>query len=150
MSEDIEVVLREIKPAKLNQLVIAESKRIVHYYMLDPGVQLEDALIPDFWSNAASKLHRRDLIELEPIDSSWWAQLLVTEVGPEFAKTVLLHKIDLPVHELTTDDLPLGTSVFFLGNKRLWAAMRGPQILRHSFTSKGAAVGWLIETMRSA
>lgn len=140
--------MRELKPVDLHHLVVAESKRITHHLVLEPGVQLDDLLIPDMWSLAAPKLHRRDLIEVEPIDGAWWALLLVVEVGPEYAKTAMLLKVDLPARPLTIDDLPIGHSVFFLGSKRLWAALRGEQILRHGFPTKGDAVDWLITALR--
>lgn len=141
--------MREVTPIDLHHLVVAESKRVTHHLTLAPGVRLDDLLIPDTWSLAAPKLHRRDLIEVEPTDSAWWALLLVTEVGPEFAKTVVLHKVELPTQPLTVDDLPLGTSVHFMGPRRLWAGLRGEQILRHGFGTKTDAVNWLITTLRS-
>lgn len=146
---EIEVApVRELVAIDAKSLVVAESRRVTHHVTLAPGARLDDTLIPDFWSLAAPKLHRLDLVEITPGDASYWALLLVTEVGPEFAKTALLLKVDLPAHPLTVDDLPLGHSVFYLGSKRLWAALRGDQILRHGFTDKGSAVAWLIETTR--
>lgn len=140
--------VRELKPVPFNGVVVAESRRNIFSVILPPGAQLDDTLVPDFWSLAAPKLHRLDLIEITPADAAWWAQIIVLEVGPEFAKTALLFKVDLPVHPLGVDDLPLGHSVFYLGSKRLWAALRGDQILRHGFTDKGSAVAWLIQTTR--
>lgn len=140
--------VRELVAIKANHVVNADSKRITHHITLEPAVQLEDLSSADTWALAAPRLHRRDLIEVEPSDGSFWALLLVTEVGPEFAKTVVLHKIDLPARPLGVDDLPLGHSVFFLGSKRLWAALRGEQILRHGFSDKGSAVAWLVQTTR--
>lgn len=148
---DIEATpaLREIKPVPLNDLVVAESRRVQHFHVLAPGARLEDLLVPDIWSLAAPKLHRNDLIEVVPVDGSWWAMLLVLKTGPEYAEVAILHRIDLPAAPLTVDDLPLGHSVFFLGPRRLWAALRGEQILRHGFSTKDAAIAWIIEALRS-
>lgn len=144
-----EAPIRMIKPLKANDLTIAESKRITHHVTLPCGIALEDLTIPDFWSEAAPKLHRRDLIEVEPEDGAWWALLLVREVGVEHAKLAVLQKIDFPSSQASVDDLPLGHTVQFLGPKRRWAAMRNTQILRPGFTTKGEAVSWLNETLRA-
>lgn len=140
---------RELKSIQAHQVVIAESRRITHHIALDAGTPLTDLLVPDFWTLSASKLHRRDLIEVEPMDGSWWALLLVISTGPEFAELAILQKIDLPAKPRTADDLPLGHSVFFLGSTRLWAALRGEQILKCYFSTKDAAIEWLIESTRS-
>lgn len=140
--------VRSIKPLGVNDLKVAESRRVVFSVILDAGTELNDAMLPDYWSNAAPKLHPRALIEVEPLDGSWLALLRVTEVGPEHAKVALVWRTDFPAPAPTTDELPRGHDVAFLGPKRLWAAMRGVQILRHGFTSKSEAVAWLVETAR--
>lgn len=139
--------VRELKPLAPNDLVVAESRRVIHHVVLQPGTTLEDLLIPDFWSQAAPKLHRRDLIEVEPSDGGFWALLLVRECGVEHAVVALLHKIDLPSLQRSVDDLPIGHSVQFLGPKRKWSAMRNNTILRPGFNTKTEAAAWLRETL---
>lgn len=141
--------LRELKPVSANDLTVAEFKRVVYQYTLRPGQSLDDLLVADSWSTAAQKLHRRDLIEVEAVDGSLWALLLVTEAGPEYAKLAVLHRVDLPTRPLGVDDLPLGWSAHFLGSRRLWCVMHDGQIIKHSFTDKTAAITWCIESLRS-
>lgn len=146
--DQAEASLREIRPLKVNDLVIAESRRVVHHLTLQPGTALEDTLIPDFWSEAAPKLHRRDLIEIEPENGDWWAMLLVREVGAAHAKLAVLHKIEFQsLNPSSADNLPIGHSVQFLGSKRRWSAMRGTQILKPGFNARGEAIAWLNETL---
>lgn len=139
--------IRELKPVSPIDLVPAESRRLVHCLTLQPGMMLEDLLLPDSWSVAAPKLHRRDLVEVEPVDGSWWALLLVAEIGTDHATLILLHKIDFSLPS-PDGDLPLGHGTKFLGPKRLWCALRGNQVLKHGFTGKSAAAAWLNETLR--
>lgn len=147
--ETTEPSIRELTPIKINDLVVAESKRVTHHLTLRPGQQLEDLLIADAWSTACPKLHVRDLVEVENEARTIWALFLVREVGAEHARLALLQQVDLAAFDPGgIDDLPLGHSVQFLGSRRLWAAMRGTQILRHGFSNKSSAVGWLLESTR--
>lgn len=148
-AEQLVEVVRQIKPLDANDLKIAESRRVVFSVILDAGIELGACMLPDYWANAAPKLHPRALIEVEPLDGSWLALLRVTEVGPEHARVALVYRVEFPLlHPPTSDDIPRGHDVAYLGPKRLWAAMRGTQILKHSFTSKGVACAWLVETTR--
>lgn len=139
--------VRELKPVPANALVIAESRRVVHHLVLPPGTCLEDLSLPDYWSQAAPKLHKRDLVEVEPVDQSWWALLLCTEVGAEHARMAVLQRVDLPSLQVSVDDLPLGHAVNFLGPRRRWCAMRDTTILRPGFNTKSEAAAWLRETL---
>lgn len=141
--------MREIKPVQPNDLALAEHRHLAFAYVLRPGQQLSDLLVPDSFSLAAAKLHRLDQIEVTSIDGSLWALLLVTAVGPEFAQLHVLLEVNLPTAPLSEDDLPINHRAFFLGSKRLWCIMRGDQILKHSFTTKSEAIAWCIETFRS-
>lgn len=143
-----EAPVRDIKPIPQHMVRIAESKRIIHCIDLPASTQLEDLLVPDFWVNAASSLHRHDLIEVVPYDESWWALLIVIQVGPEFAQLHLLQKYDLPTRPKTVDDLPLGHSTFYLGATRGWAALRDSTILKCYFSNKDDAIAWIIDTAR--
>ena len=140
--------IREIKALNANNLKVAEAARVIFSVVLDPGVELGDAMLPDFWANAASKLHPRALIEIEPVNGAWLALLRVIETGPEHARVALVWRTDFPAAAPTVDELPRGHDVVFLGARRLWAVLRGTQILRHSFSSKASAIEWLIATTR--
>lgn len=143
-----EPVFREIKPVQSTDMVIAESRHVVFYIRLNPGQQLEDALCADFYRLVAHRLVPSTIIEIEPADLSWHAQILVREVSREHARVALLHKVDLePLYAANVDDIPLGHSVQFLGPARLFAAMHGTAILKHSFSTRGEAIAWL-QTLR--
>lgn len=148
-AEEVIQPVRTLKPIAENQVHIAESRRLTHHINLPAGVPLEDLLVPDAWVNAANLLHRHDLIEVLPFDESYWALLIVTEIGPEYASLHTLQKVDLPTRPRTVDDLPLGHSVFFLGSTRLWAALRDSTILKCYFSSKQEAIEWLLEVTRA-
>lgn len=138
---------REIAPLDANKLVVAESQRITQRVILPPGSQLEDLLIPDYWSRAARKLHLGDLIEVTPETMTWWAELVVTEVGQAHARLAVLRRVELP-KPTELDDLPLGHRVQFLGPTRKWCAMRANEILAHGFDTKTDAASWLNEALR--
>lgn len=138
---------RTVHPAPVNTLVGAESRRLTHHHIPAPGVQFGDLAIPEYWSLVAPKLHIWDLIECEDFNGAWFAILQVREVGAEFAKTIPILKVDLP-RAVDVDDVPRGHRVDFLGPTRLWAVLRGQQVIRHGFSTRTDAVGWLQGMLR--
>ncbi|MBI3144471.1 MAG: hypothetical protein HYZ18_04230 [Pseudogulbenkiania sp.] len=141
--------VRELKPLQNTELVVAEAHRVQFHVRLPAGATLDDTLVPDFWKLSAHRFHISDLIEVEPLDQSFWALLLVRECNREHAKVALLQHVELTsLYGANVDDLPLGHSVSFMGPKRLWAAMHGTTILKHSFSTKTDAVEWLKSTLR--
>lgn len=137
---------REVKPLAYRDLVIAESHRVEHFITLPEGMQLEDLSLPEVWGAVAHKLHVHDTVEVSDAKSTFWAELLVREVGKSHAEVTILRKVDLkPLYE-TSDDLPLGHSVRFIGSKQRWSIFRGNQIIKTGFNSKGEAIQWARES----
>ncbi|ABE43262.1 hypothetical protein [Polaromonas sp. JS666] len=137
----------QLKPS---QLALAEAKRNSWTAIVTNDTTVEALQCADFWPLVADRLSRRDLIEVQPEDSSWWAELLVRDCGQNYAVLVLLRKIDLPpLHPHTVDALPAGHTCEFLGPERLWGILRGSEVLRAEFQTKGEACMWIIEALRS-
>lgn len=136
--------VREIQPLPVMALQGAESHRLQHFLTLPRGMELEDLLLPDVWSLVARrKLHKHDLIEVVDEAQTFWAALLVLEVGPSHARTALLRRVELPSLVSDVDGLPAGHAVVFLGGARLWGALRGVDVLRAGFPTKTEAAEWL-------
>lgn len=146
---DAEIPIRTIPTVQPVDLKVAEAHRIFHHLYLRPGQQLDDLLTADAWRNSAFKLHVSDLIEVEPLDGSFHAVLLVRECSRDYARVVLLTRIELPsLLSPNVDDLPLHHSVEYLGPSRQFAAMHGTTVLRHGFSTRGDACEWLRSTLR--
>ena len=138
--------MREIAPIPVMALQGAESHRLQHFLTLPRGMTLEDLLLPDIWSLVARrKLHVHDTIEVVDEAQTFWAELLILEVGTSHARTTLLRRIELPSLVSDVDGLPRGHDVTFLGGKRLWAVLCGRDVLRAGFETKTEAATWLRE-----
>lgn len=138
---------RTLAPAPVSSVVGAESRRLTHHHIAAAGVLFEHLMIYEYWSLVAPKLHVWDHIECEDFNGTWFAILQVCEVGAEFAKVIPILKVDLP-RAVDVDDVPRGHRIEFLGPVRLWAVLRAQQVLRHGFSTRTDAVGWLQGMLR--
>lgn len=139
--------MHQIRPA---EIALAESKRNIWSCIVPSNVTIEALQSPDFWPLVANNFNRRDLIEVQPEDGRWWAQFLVRDTGLNYAVVHLLHKINLlPLHVQTVDALPSGHTCEFLGPERQWGILRGSEVLRAEFPTKGEACQWIIEALRT-
>lgn len=85
-----------------NDLTVASySRPDFRVIVKDQNTTLDDVLRPEYWTNVGDKLHAVikshpfATIELVWDDSSKWAQLLVIDASPLWAKVKLLHFKDL-------------------------------------------------------
>lgn len=108
---------------------------------LPPGTTVERVLEAEFWTHVGASLGRGDIIRCIDESVGLFCELLVRE-GREssrsgFVTVSLLRTVDLAPITPHEDGLPAGHTAQWLGESQKWAAMRGAQILRSGFDSKG-------------
>lgn len=84
--------LRQLSPAKLKR---AEFERQTYRIYPEYPTALEDVLKPEYWSHVGKTLRHYDKIEVVFEDGSVYAELLVMDCGPQWAKVAILSLIDL-------------------------------------------------------
>jgi len=88
---------------KPSQIKTADQSGLRYHVTPDSGTTIEDMLKPDFWKGVTAYLHPSDRIEVEADDGSFYADLIVRDVGKSWAKVILHHKSEHPVIEDDTD-----------------------------------------------
>lgn len=144
-----DIPVRTLRPIPQHELVVSDSRRVTHHLFLSPGTTLDDIQVPDVLKLVAFKLHRGDIIVVEPLDGSFYAEVLIRECNREFARTALLFRVDLPpLFSTGIDDLPEGMHVSFCGPERLWGCFRGTELIKHHFATRTDAAEYLRSTLR--
>jgi hypothetical protein len=110
--------------------------------------------IPTFWAAQAEKIMghdklkpkgRGDIIEVRKPDSGLYAELLVTEIGTGFIKTVLVRSAEPPAVEVP-EGRPLATK-WNAGTKMHDVVRKTDnQVMRAGFQTKAAAAAWIATT----
>lgn len=74
----------------------AAIKRNVHWCCPEEGTPFEAVLEDAYWTHVAERnLRIGDKIEVHAPDGAYYAELLVRDTGPKWAKVALLNKVDL-------------------------------------------------------
>ena len=109
------------------------------------GTTIQDVRDEAYFAHVASKLKPYDRIEVRTDDGSWFAELLVTETGRNWARTYLLS-----LHKLTTSDIARTMSiptleVVWKGPHLLFCVIRksDKEILQDKCTSEAQAYAWI-------
>lgn len=122
---------------------------------LDESTTLDDARDPRFWAGQASKMMgydgrkgRGDIIVVRKPDSGLYAELLVTEVGPGFVRTVVVFEAEPEAVDLPAK-CPLETR--WSAGKGLHEVIRraDKHLMHPGFPTKVAAVTWIVAHLAS-
>lgn len=82
----------------------AEFVRTQHHLNAEPGVSIEDVMIPGFWRHHSTRLKPGDLIDI--MGEGYDITLRVKATGNGFVETYLLRKWldDAPVYKMTAEE----------------------------------------------
>jgi len=112
------------------------------------GHTFEDVLNPEYWSHMANKVKVGDHIEVLPEDQTYWALLMVTDVGRVAARVMVLHQVqfkeNLPV---PGESVPAEFEVAWKGPQMKWAVIRlsDRSVVLRDFPSREEASKALVE-----
>ncbi len=113
---------------------------------------VEDTLKPEYWANVTDKIQITDRIEAIWEDNSIFAEYIVTDVGPTWAKVILINEVDLTKAKVSTPpEKPSEYKISFGGNLLRHVVVRlsdGKRISEDHATSE-AAEQWLSDHKKS-
>jgi hypothetical protein len=107
------------------------------------GTNIEEVLAPEFWVHVASKLSPRDIIEVVPEDSAYYAKLFVYDSAKLWAKVRKLEYVEL--HSAASEAAQPSSDVFevkFTGPAAKWRAFNkttGQLLTQDSFQTREEA-----------
>lgn len=106
-------------------------------------------LDPHYWAHVSAKLRFGDVIEVLAEDGSYFAELLVRDVGNLYAKVAFKN----PVTVFSTDEAmeaPVGYAVKWRGPKARFGVIHGTDVLKDGFVDKAEAHAWLDDLLKKA
>ena len=109
-----------------------------------------DALLdPHYWAHVSTKLSIGNIIEVMAEDGSYFAELLVRDVGNLFAKVAFKNPVTIFSND---EDLvtPVGYEVKWRGPKARFGVVHGKDVLKDGFVDKAEAHAWLNDLLKKA
>lgn len=131
------------KPLKKEQ---AEYTRIIWSVEPENTVEVEDMLKPDFWAHISREMRSGHRIEVMPPDKHYFAEFFVMAASINWAKVILLRKVDLIGKD---DDTEVsGFSVEWAGPTDKWRVKNGLEVISKGHQDKEAASQALNEHLK--
>ena len=143
MSAVLEQVKRDLTLSPTN-CALAEQWRQDWVISAEAGTNIEDVLRPAYWAHVAAQMQKFDRIEVRLITGEWTADLIVKDVGRNWAAMHLIkqHMLD----DQKMEDLPAQEhEVIWRGPTHKHAVKRlsDGAILQEGFSNKSEAIAWI-------
>ena len=131
-----------MQPAEYNRQDFVANAEVAH--------TVDDLLQPGYWSHMAAQLNAYDHIEVRADDGSWLVELLVTEVGKNYAKVIIRHKYDL-VNVTEAPVLSEQHKIEFKGPQKKHVVIRvsDGQSIKEGISKREEAEAWLKDYERT-
>ncbi len=130
-----------------NALRQAESERTLYRAQVAAGTNPAALLDPKFWVHVARRLRVGDRVEIIDVAMTWFAEVLVLEVGKIATAGARVAYIVEPVDLSNRADLdkPAATSVVWNGPSSMWSVRRNSDgaVLREGFKTQDEAAAWV-------
>jgi hypothetical protein len=128
----------------------AESKRTVWHVTTEAETPLDAVLDPKYWAGCASKMRSRDRIEVEAEEGTYFAELMVLDVGRASAQVVLMRKVEFKANTVSGADLG-DFEVTWRGVDKKWCVVRksDKRVQRDGLETKQQAVNWATEHLKT-
>lgn len=135
-------------------LKLAEHVRAVHVVIPPEGTTVEDLLKPEAWAHVAHELATGSRIEVVPESGEWFAELYVVEAKRQWAKVVLLRKVDLAPLLVQGESAPQDTEEFYAKwsgpiSKFRVHRKKDKEVIRADFATAEDANLWIAEHKKS-
>lgn len=112
-----------------------------------------DLLKPDYWAHVAKELRPRAHVEVWADDGSWYAEVLVREVGRAYCRVHLKTVINFDEQNAAQSKAIEfgGYRVVHRGEFAQWSVIRlsDNQVMREELGTQGAAVDWVNERIKA-
>ena len=126
----------------------ADYTRLVWSITPEPNVTIEDILKPEFWANVSRNLRSGHRVEIIPQDNSYFAEVFVMAASTNWAKVILLRKVDL-IEKNETNVETSGCIVKWAGPHDKWRITRGTEVISKGHEDESLAYAWLTEHLKT-
>lgn len=135
-------------------LKLAEHVRAIHIVSPPQGTTLEDLLKPEAWAHVAHDLTAGSRVEVVPESGEWFAEFYVVEAKRQWAKVVLLRKVDLTAAPAHGEATPADAEDFYAKwsgpiSKFRVHRKKDKEVIRADFATAEDANLWIADHKKS-
>lgn len=147
MSEVKGEVKEEKRAVVLNPQRIGLAEQLRQDWVVNAadGTTVQDVLDTGYWAHMASQLQIYDHIEVRLETGEWVLQLIVLDVGRNYARVYLAEKYDFAEVRMDTPTNAITHKVEWKGPQRKHVVIRlsDSAALQEGFSSKTEAMAWM-------
>lgn len=158
MTEVLDKVAKGAKPAETapaakKRAVVVDPQRMQNAEYLrrdwvctaEEGTTVDDIIDPGYWAHIAGQLTIYDRIEVRVDSGEYLLELLVKDLGRNWAQVAVLHHHDLAGKVKTGEAMEAEFEALFKGPQRKWCVIRksDAKVLEERLADKGAALAWI-------
>jgi hypothetical protein len=140
-------VLNQKRAVILNpqRMGLAEQMRQEWVVNAEEGTTINDVLDTGYWAHMASQLQQYDHIEVRLETGEWILDLIVLDVGRNYARVYVAHKHDFSDVDLKAPSGSITHKVEWKGPQRKFVVIRlaDSAALQEGFASKPEAATWM-------
>jgi hypothetical protein len=124
---------------------IAEQMRQDWVVNAEEGTTVNDVLEPGYWAHCAASMQVYDRIDVRLETGEWMLELIVLDVGRNYARMFLVKKHDFAETSLEVPVNAIRHKVEWKGPQRKHAVIRTSDsaVVQEGFADKSAALVWL-------
>jgi len=127
----------------------SEYSRNIWCVVPEINVSVEHVLKPQYWANVAHTMRITDRIEVNAEDNSWFAELMVMDVGTLWVKAELMRKVEFAKHEVTSGAQEEYVAKWNAGGKCFRVIRKADNaVVQDDIKSKGEANLWIANHTR--
>lgn len=135
----------KLPPVMPTRLQLAEQVRHIWALTVPVGTTVKNMLEPGYWAHISRQLQPGDRIEVEPDDSSYFAELRVIDAGNQYAKVMVLREVKLESVEPSATVAVPGHNIEWSGRHTKWRVVRESdrKVLKDGLPTKADGYNWL-------
>ena len=124
---------------------LAEQMRQDWVVNAEEGTTIQDVLDTGYWAHMAAQLQQYDHIEVRLETGEWILDLIVLDIGRNYARVYVAHKHDFADVDLKAPSGAITPKVEWKGPQRKYVVIRisDSAPLQEGFASKPEALAWM-------
>jgi hypothetical protein len=124
---------------------LADAMRQDWVVNAEEGTTVQDVLEPGYWAHCSATMQVYDRIDVRLETGEWLLELIVLDVGRNYARVFLAKKHDFVETDLAVPVSAIKHKIEFKGPQRKWAVIRiaDSAVIQEGFSEKAAAQMWM-------
>ncbi len=124
---------------------LAEQMRQDWVVNAEEGTTIQDVLTPGYWAHMAAQMQVYDRIDVRLETGQWLLELIVLDVGRNYARVYLAHRHDFAEVDMDVPTNAITHKVEWKGPQRKHVVIRlsDSAAIQEGFSTKSEAMAWM-------